>query len=197
MLIGPEESQQTYTIHKHLICNSSKFFHAACSKLWAEGKEKLVRLPEANPEAFQAYVVWVYTGRVIINKADDVSEINQTIRLYLLGDVLDDRSLRNEAMRALVRQNGKWKVQPSVELIQEIWDSTTSGSRLRKMIVDLIIMRRSRDNMTGIADFPKDILHELTSSLLKRVDTQSHTAFASGLDGYLEPEPTDTSKIAN
>ena len=46
-----------FTIHKHLICAKSKFFEAACSKLWAEDTEKVVRLPEVKVDAFQAYLV--------------------------------------------------------------------------------------------------------------------------------------------
>lgn len=48
---------QEFTVHRHLVCANSKFFKAACSKLWAEGEEKIVRLPEVKVDAFQAYLV--------------------------------------------------------------------------------------------------------------------------------------------
>jgi hypothetical protein len=44
-----------FTVHKDLICANSKFSEAACSKLWAEGKEKVVRLPEVKVGTFEAY----------------------------------------------------------------------------------------------------------------------------------------------
>lgn len=115
---------QEFTVHRHLVCANSKFFKAACSKLWAEGKEKVVRLPEVKLDAFQAYLVWVYTGKVVFNRQAPRHQLRDTIDLYLLGDVLDDLLLRNTAMRTLVIHIPVWNVIPSVRLVNHIWAST-------------------------------------------------------------------------
>jgi hypothetical protein len=143
VLVGPTGEEEKFTVHKDLVCASSKFFMVASSKRWLEGREKAVRLPEVKKETFQAYVVWIYAGKVNVNKSTkgdvnlaDGEEFRETVDLYLLGDVLDDLQLRNNAMRAIVTGLKDWNVQPSCKLINHIWDSTPPGSLLRAMIAD-------------------------------------------------------------
>lgn len=191
VLVGPEEGQQRFTVHKHLICASSKFFNAACSKLWLEGKEKLVRLPEVKVETFRAYVVWVYAGKIAVNKSNLKDEFRQTVGLYLLGDILDDLVLRDEAMKTMVTK----PMASDGALVGQIWDSTTLGSRLRQMIVDAIIMGGTRNKQPGdLSNYPKELLQTLTVSLLGRVPTVSKEKFVAGLGAYLEQSTSGASQ---
>lgn len=50
-----------FLVHKDIICAKSKFFAAACSERWVEGKEKQVRLPEVDPTVFESHLSWVYS----------------------------------------------------------------------------------------------------------------------------------------
>jgi hypothetical protein len=185
---------QEFTIHRDLICANSKFFNAACSKLWTEGKEKVVRLPEVKVDTFQAYFVWAYTGRVVINKGAPRDELKATIDLYLLGDVLDDLLLRNAAMESLVANIPVWNVVPPVNLVSHVWDVTLPGSRLRQVIVDVVIMRVSRANLETFVtvDHPIEFLHSIAIASTRQVATVSVDKFLSGMSGYLEPELGDT-----
>jgi hypothetical protein len=189
---------QKFTVHKHLICAKSKFFKAACSKLWAEGEDRVVRLPEVKAETFQAYIFWVYSGKVGVNGSTTSgtskasAELRQTTELYLLADVLDDLQLRNAAMRSLVLKSKVWLIQPSVALIKQVWDSTPSGSLLRKMIVDHTIMRFNRKIFEKQSvDYPKDLLHSIAVALMQKAPGADCETFIAGLDGYLEPEVSD------
>jgi hypothetical protein len=148
VLVGPVGDEQKFTVHKDLVCAGSKFFMAASSERWTESKEEAVRLPEIKKETFQAYVVWVYAGKVSVSKSIKShaklaagEELREIVYLYLLGDVLDDLQLRNAAMRAIVTGLKDWNVQPSCNLINHIWDSTPPGSLLRNMLVDFILKR--------------------------------------------------------
>jgi hypothetical protein len=200
VLVGPVRDEQKFTVHKDLVCASSKFFMAASSERWTEGKEKAVRLPEVKKETFQAYVVWVYAGKVNINKSIKgdaklaaAEELRETVYLYLLGNVLDDLQLRNAAMRALVTGLKDWNVQPSCNLINHIWDSTPPGSLLRNMLVDFILKRWDssfiKENV--MAQYPTDLLATIAHRLLRESyfsRSMSYEVFAAGLSGYLEPE---------
>lgn len=192
VLVGSEEDQCEFTVHKNLICAGSKFFNAACSKLWAEGKEKVVRLPNANAEAFQAYIVWIYAGKIAVNKSSSGREFRQTVELYLLGDVLDDLHLRNEAIRTLVEKSREWRFHPPPDLMNRIWNLTTPESQLRKMIVDKTIMRWDRAFTREVVDYPRELLQSLTMSLLDRVEIVPQAQFESGLEKYLESETSET-----
>ena len=184
------EYTQQFTVHRDLLCTNSKFFKAACSKLWAEGSEKVVRLPEVKVDAFQAYLVWAYTGRVAVNKGAPRDELTATVDLYLLGDVLDDPSLRNAAMRSLVTSIPVWNVVPYLELVNHIWASTPTESRLRQVIIDVVVMRVGRDGLWShvTVDHPKEYLHRIAVASLKQVSTVPVKVFLSGLDGCLELE---------
>jgi hypothetical protein len=196
VLVGPEGKEESFAIHKDLICANSKFFKAACSKLWTEGREKIVRLPEVKVEIFQAYIVWVYSGKVSVNgspgssAADKASaELNETTELYLLGDVLDDLQLRNAAMRAWVLKTKIWNIQPATSVINQVWDSTLPGSLFRKMIVDHTIMRFDRGGFEQLSEhYPKDLLHSIAVALMKKIPTVNADTFVAGVNGYLEPE---------
>lgn len=187
--------EEQFTVHKHLICAKSKFFKAACSGSWAEGKDRVVRLPEVKAETFQAYIVWVYSGKVGVNGSttDGINkasaELQETAELYLLADVLDDLQLRNATMRTLALKNKIWLIHPSAALIKQVWDSTTSGSLLRKMIADHTIMRFSRNEFEKhSAEYPRDLLQSVAVALMHKTPHVSAEAFVAGLDGYIEPE---------
>lgn len=60
------------------------------------------------------------------------------------------------------------------------------------MAVDLTIMRLNRDTFKeNMDDYPKDLLQCVALSLLRRTPSVSQKVFASGLDGYLEPESSN------
>jgi hypothetical protein len=202
VLVGPTGEEEKFTVHKDLVCASSKFFMVASSKRWLEGREKAVRLPEVKKETFQAYVVWIYAGKVNVNKSikGDVKlaageEFRETVDLYLLGDVLDDLQLRNAAMRAIVTGLEDWNVQPSCKLINHIWDSTPPGSLLRAMIADYILKRWDSTcsfvKEDVMAQYSKDLLATIAYRLLRETyfsREMSYEIFAAGLPAYLEPE---------
>lgn len=101
--------ESTFTIHKNLVCATSKFLETTCSKPGAQARDKVVHLPDVEVGAFRAYIVWVCSGKVVVNKStrEDIKaaardDLFGTVELYLLGVVLDDLLLRNAVMRILV-----------------------------------------------------------------------------------------------
>ena len=148
MLVGPAGKEQRFTIHKDLVCASSKFFKVACSKRWAEGRAKQVRLDEVRTDTFRAYIVWVYAEKITANKSTQadakaaaLDEFTEMVDLYLLGEYLDDLRLRNAAMKALITNGKLWAIQLLPGLVDHIWKSTLPDSFLRKLIVDATIWR--------------------------------------------------------
>lgn len=209
VLVGPAGQEQNFTIHKDLVCASSKFFKAACSKRWAEGRAKEVRLDEVKPETFQAYVVWVYAERITANrstqgdaKAAALDEFTEMVDLYLLGEYLDDIRLRNAAMKALITNGKLWVIQLLPNLIDHIWTSTLPDSMLRKMIVDATISRGLDPiSASGFeqysADYPKDFLRCITVASLKRLPFVGFSTFALGVNKYIEQKVQDEPESSN
>lgn len=69
VLVG--DKKQLFTVYKDVICASSKFFKAACSERWIEGKEKKISLPEVEPALFRSYVAWLYSGNYQLGVSKD------------------------------------------------------------------------------------------------------------------------------
>lgn len=203
VVVGPARKEQRFTIHKNLICASSKFFQAACSKRWAEGRAKEVHLDEVKTETFRAYIVWVYAGKITANKSKQsdpeeaaLDEFAETVDLYLLGEYLNDLGLRNAAMRALVKNSKIWIIQLLPKLIDHIWKSTLPDSLLRKMIVDAIVSRALDSMYTSgfeqhSAEYPKDFLRCVAVASMQKLPFVGYNSFAQGVNKYIEPEIKD------
>lgn len=191
VLVGKEE--KLFIIHKDLVCAKSRFFTAACSrKEYIESQEKIVRLPEADAVAFQAYVHWVYSGIVQHDFEENTSlqeQYQRHVRLYVLADMLQDLGLRNKEMDAFIDACAAAALLPGYELIKYTFDNTPESSLLRDMIVDRFIARYNRKSFAKEVDsFPRDFVNLIAKKSLAKVPLVSDAAFQEGRAGYIEQE---------
>lgn len=175
VLVGPKET--AFAVYKDSICMSSKFFAAACSPgRWREGREKLVHLPESPPQAFQAYVHWVYTGEIspmvyfgeqVISEA---MEAKAHIEAYIIGEFLDDAKLRTKALDNLITKIVTWRTMIPSSLIGRAYETTPVGSPLRRLLVEEWINYSKVGRFTRkMAELPEDSIADVVESLtLKR-----------------------------
>jgi hypothetical protein len=89
-----------------------------------------LRLPEVEPDIFQMYADWVYSN-VVAPAYPSRAGTRSLIKLYLLGDFLDDIKLRTKTMELLVASVKTVNTFPSVDHIALIWNNTTAKSLLR------------------------------------------------------------------
>jgi hypothetical protein len=192
--VGSEE--ELFMIHKDVVCASSKFFKAACSQRWIEGKEKKVTLPEMEPKVFQDYVAWLYSRayQLQASKGDADPEVHDAlqaaIELYLLGDVLDDIRLRNKIVQVLVTDD--LELVPGSRTLHQLWARTTPASLLRKMYVVIFTRRVDREEFAKIvASYPAELVQEIAVAALKQTERINAECFISKLAIFLEPVPED------
>lgn len=139
ILIGKKEHR--FVVEKNRICVKSKFVRMARAPgRWLESRDMVVRLPEVHSQTlFKRYLSWVCTDTVTVKEtnltAPEPMKTDFLIRLYLLGDYLDDVRLRNVIIRALT----KYGVCPSIAECNMIFEQTTPNSPLRKWTADAII----------------------------------------------------------
>jgi len=163
ILVGPEGREKTFTIHEDMLCSSSKFFQAACSKVCAEAKEKVVRVPEVvQHPIFQSYALWVYSGKIEFD-TDRYAIPNQQqavlIHAWIAGDILDDVKFRNEAMRMLVHNIEAFCILPHARMLRHVWKSTPSNCILRGMLVSAIILHLDRDAFSEqVEGYPRELV---------------------------------------
>lgn len=173
-------SEQQFIVHKTTICEKSKFFHAACSNVrWREGKEELVRLPEVHPRVFKAYAHWAYTGKVSPEVEwghADVGEAEEQqtyVEAYIIGDLLDDRDLRQQVIDTMIKKTSTWMTMFSSGRLRRIWAKTPAGSPLRTFILEWKLYEGCPQsiavNLKTPHDYPDEYLRELLVMLLTEV----------------------------
>lgn len=197
VLIGPKSYDEAFTIHEDVLRSTSKFFQSACSKALAEKIERGSRLPEVQPNLFQMYTVWVYSGKVVINEKKysfPVSQLELLLHAWLLGDVLGDAQFRNQVMRTCVEKLPTFDIVPNVDIFTHVWKKTTPRSPLRKMLVDVIVARFERTAfIKRVKDYPREVLEVVAVSLMLHQDPIAWNTFANRVSEYLEPESGGTS----
>jgi hypothetical protein len=179
-----------------MICASSKFFKAACSERWIEGRAKKVSLPEVEPAIFRSYVAWLYSGDYQLEASKDDttrvkdSALDKGVELYLLGDFLNDIRFRNKMMEKLASHD-LLRV-PSLSQLGKLWEHTTPNSPLRKMFVEDFIMRMSRKDFTDShKSYPVRLLQDIAVAALTRITPGTTELFHSKLPSFLEPVSED------
>ena len=113
---------------------------------WKESQEKSVSLPETKVADFEVYLEWLYTGQIVT--LDDLLNLGTTlIRIYVLGDFLIDDRFSNAVMDTLILECHRahpW-LRFSPADIDFAWEKTMPASRLRKVLVELIICDLGED----------------------------------------------------
>jgi hypothetical protein len=177
-------------VHKDRLSAKSKFFKAAIAKKWKEGEEEILRLPEVEPDIFQTYADWAYSNVV----TPVHSSTKSLIKLYLIGDFLDDLRLRIKTMELLVASVKSIETFPKVNAIKMIWDNTTANSLLRSWILDLAIRYYDRASFAKHAErfrFPADFVLQVTLKILPEQSTGIDPSFMTDASKYLEVEVID------
>lgn len=162
---------------------------------WLEGRDKAVRLPEIDPDVFQTYLDWTYTDCLVVETAPKSPTLKtKTCRgivdMYLLGDVLDDIKLRNRAMQLLSSHVINYRA-PNPMTVRHIWANTPTTSLLRNWVVDVLILKLSREYFADhAATYPPDLVLQMATRLLKQTEKLDNNNLEEKMSSseYLEPE---------
>jgi hypothetical protein len=130
-----------FTIPECLLTETSEFIKAAChGTAWIESSSRTMKLPEIEPEVFNAYLLWVHRQELPAARADDALELIEDLtRLWLLADRLVDFRLRNAAIDAIIAELNDFTTSMNAfppELAAQVWSVTTPGRPIRRLIVD-------------------------------------------------------------
>ncbi|KAE9982474.1 hypothetical protein EG328_010864 [Venturia inaequalis] len=135
---------QTFVMHEGLVRVQSPFFESAMAHDWKEAREKVVRLPDDEPDTFRAYFLWAYNHRLfcqpLVEPPDkaEVKRMDLLIRCYILGDKLMDDDFQDAIVDVLVQfceQANTWPI----TMTRFIFENTPVTSPLRAFIVDVIV----------------------------------------------------------
>jgi hypothetical protein len=188
VLVGPAE--QCFTIHNGVLCNKSRFFRAACSTRWTQGQNKVVQLPDVDPLVFQRYVDWSYGDILVSGTRKDLhKKLSILVDLHLLADKLDDVKLRNRTITALTRCSWVGHLCPPVPIITLIWSNTTSSSALRKLVIDMLMLKGTLSQFEkDLKEYPAELVQQVALKFIQQRSDSNSNDFEARLAGYLEAE---------
>lgn len=194
MLVGP--GQESYTVHKDLICAKSPVFEAACNGNFIEGIQGIVRLPEDKPETFVLLLEWLYTERVAESDNAKVVDWHGIASLYVLAEKLQIHEIKNSVVDTWIRKAEDTKEIPLHE-VPYVYYNTPEGAPLRQLLVDMVACDGETESVRQAMDgLPWEFLLDLAVTLLRlrRQDASSNTRFWK--DPILYHEIPTTSNVS-
>lgn len=169
VFVGPDRAP--FNVHRATVCAKSKFFEAALTRDWKEKKDATVNLPDMVPFEFAVFVHWMYTGEIDkegsgFERPAEGPLYSGALAAFLAGDVLENESLRNEAVTEIISIDIDVKILPSESGVSRYWDKTAENSPLRRCLVDLYASRAAEDVLAGMVslvppNFTEQVLRKL------------------------------------
>jgi hypothetical protein len=136
------ENPQDYAIHESLIKPVSEFVSLALDKDWKEAKERLIPLPDDDPEVFELLQTWLYNNTIpSMNPVDgvkDAAEYKMLVAAYILGDkfgITDFKDAIIDSMILKLRHTARF----DARLGNMVYDNTPERSPLRKLWQDVYV----------------------------------------------------------
>ena len=149
LLVGLDEAP--LFVHESYLTKNSEFFQAAMKKEWVEGQTRVIKLPEDHLATMTDYLTFTYssdlpTSKLIKGAPAQVSGWISLAKLYVLGERLLDRCIRNAIVRELLRiselpdKNGLTSFMP-VAASNILFNGTPEWHPIRQMVVDKYVAR--------------------------------------------------------
>ena len=199
IVVGEEPGQKRFSVHESFICSRSEFFRRAMNGDWAEREERLVKLPEDDPETFGIYVNLIYTDSVATTVSDVsdaasacASEFVALSKLYVLSEKLCDNAAKNATVDALWNLKndtapGSTRYAPTHEAINILYAGTPKTSLARQLMADMWTDLKVSYVATVTDQLPRDFLVDLSISLLKdRPSSKPSVECKPGVSRYLK-----------
>lgn len=173
--VPPQDEPTSFSLHEQLVRKESGFIEAAFRNGWKESEEKVIHLPDHDPEHFQLFFLWVYNHIIFSAKEEDAPEgetdkgWDRLANAWALGAYLQAPDFRDAVADAIIEK--LWfgfKFGQSMH--ESIYPSTDANAPIRKLIVDIATWRwdpsilKKQKNDGSWSDFFYDLSVAMMSS---------------------------------
>ena len=140
MLVSSFERQRSFAVHEGLLKERSEFFtNALKPERFKEGIERVVSMPEDDPDIFAVYIQHLYRPDLMsVDRKLNGEEIEQKYMcladLYVLAEKLIDTKTKEHVSHALKSLMQKSVI--SLAVVFPIYDGTLKNDPARALIVD-------------------------------------------------------------
>ena len=124
---------EKFQIHENLVCAKSDFFRKAYQGQFKESFTKTVDFVD-EPDIFAKFVEWIYTEDY---RVTPMRELDELIRVYILGDKIQATCLKDETIDKLMsfaKTGGRQQL--GAEHIRMVFSKTFLQSKLRDWVVN-------------------------------------------------------------
>lgn len=157
----------TFVIYEGLLAHYSSYFRAALKKEWLGEGTRSLSLPEDNPETFNFFYHWLYTGKLYTKpaaKGEIPMEPLTICDVYIFGDMRGIPELCNSAIDLLYQRIRQLQCFP-VYILKHVYGNTPDNAALRKLLVDLKVGHSPFGEKSTCDAFPPRFLHEVLQTL--------------------------------
>ena len=182
-VVGPENNQKTFLVHKHLASVYSPFFKAAFESPMVEGATQSMRL-ELSVSTFGALVHWLYTqeiedgfGYTTNSKDVTVEDLNfiAHANLWKLAERALIPSLQNKVMDVMLR-NGRYTSNENILNFVYFLSSGELEAPLGRLAMYLITWEYAGQRFADMADsLTPEMLLKVSKSLSLEYTRKNNT----------------------
>ena len=174
-------------VHRGVLCKSSTFFKNAMKPEWANSREhpETIDLSEDDSRTVCDYIQWLYSDHVPIDphktgedSREDCAKKAEKIfvllaEAYVFGEKIMDFKYKNAIVRiiAKAKESYVWNMGP--ESVTIIYNGTSAGCPLRRLIADSIAHQAHDDSMGGVGwmqyieGYPREALVDSMKTMAK------------------------------
>ncbi|KAK4952682.1 hypothetical protein LTR10_009488 [Elasticomyces elasticus] len=136
--VGTGDKARDFYLHEDPIIEHSDFFKAALAgNRWQEGTERKVLLPEDEPEEFEGFQCFVYSGLTFLLNHPD-GECSSIVHAWSFADKLQSCSYKDALTDSLALKVATSAKTP-VGMQYGIADGSSVSAGLTRLLVDLAI----------------------------------------------------------
>lgn len=182
VLVGKGNQQKKWTVPKTFLTKTSEFFKKCCNGEWKEASTGKVKLPEADPDAFSAYLQWLYTRDLVAteeSKRKDLWASDTTTRvsaarttftaLAALGafaDMVMDPAFENAVVDEILKAAEATRYFPWPMGSRSVYDSMPGCRNIKRLIVDYYASEvKTRYLVENRASLHEDLLFDVLKRL--------------------------------
>ena len=142
-----KDKPRDFVIHDSVIISRSDFVRLAISKDWKEAKDRIIPLPDDDPDTFELYQKWLYAGHIYTANPDPektAKEYERLVKAYLLGEKLIDTVFKDVIIDCIIsklRSTGVF----DPRLTNLVYDNTPLNSALSRLWRDVYVWTGSAD----------------------------------------------------
>jgi hypothetical protein len=178
IIVGVEKEK--FFVHYRLLESSSEYFRKVLSAEQEDLTFRVVKLLDADANAFQTYSKWLYTGRFHLSSGPDthVSESSPTYPhwdevadCYSLSVLLQAPDFGDAIIDAFIHLMRIYNTSP-IGLAMWIYPRTTKGSPHRTLCRDIVVRTWDRESFDRLwkQDFPREFLENVFAEVSLKLD---------------------------